>query len=150
MKLQEFFKSNWKYFVKYSIVGAVGTLIDVAGFAALLAFTPLNRFIAATISFIAAVINNFTFNKIWTFHDHSTAVTTQFTKFFIVSVGGLILNLTFLWIWGLVIAYLIKVTSADLPVWANTLAKLGASAVVLIYNFLMNRFWTFKPEAEAK
>ena len=148
MKIHKFIKQNWKFFIKYVIVGASGTLIDVGGFTALIRYTSLNRFIAATFSFIAAVINNFTWNKIWTFHDHDKNVTKQFSKFFLVSIGGLALNLFFLWFFALIIALFLGMASQDLPVYANSLAKLGASGAVLTYNFLMNRFWTFRHAVE--
>ncbi len=143
--IKQFIIGNWKYFLKYSIVGVSGTLIDIAGFAALLKFTSLNRFAAATISFIAAVANNFTWNKLWTFKDHQQNVSSQFAKFLLVSTGGLLLNLAFLWLFTRLIALLIDTDISQLSVLLSTLAKLGASATVLVYNFSMNRFWTFKP-----
>lgn len=139
-------KANWKYFIKYAIVGAVGTAIDIGGFAALLKYTNITRFPAATISFIAAVINNYTFNKIWTFHDHNKAVGKQFVKFLLVSLIGLLLNLFFLWFFGQIIASFLEISSTNLGVGPNSLAKLGASGMVLAYNFLANRYITFKPE----
>lgn len=143
--LLQWVHNNWKYFLKYAVVGATGTLIDIAGFAFLLQFTPLNRFFAATISFTAAVVNNYTWNKRWTFHDRDKHIGGQFLKFFLVSLGGLLLNLFFLWNFGNAIAWFLQTATSDLSVSANSLAKLGASGCVLIYNFLMNRYWTFKP-----
>jgi len=146
MKLFSWIKSNWKYFIKYAIVGVGGTIIDIGGFAALLRFTSITRFPAATISFIAAVINNYTWNKVWTFHDHQKAIGKQFVVFFLVSIVGLGLNLFFLWFFGYLIAEFLQSTPENLSVALNSLAKLGASGMVLTYNFFANRYITFKPE----
>lgn len=147
MFISKWIKQNWKYAIKYTIVGASGTAIDIFGFAGLLKYTNLNRFIAATISFIAAVVNNYTWNKKWTFHDRNKAIGGQFFKFLVVSIGGLLLNLFFLWLFGQAIAQFQSISANELSVGANSFAKLGASGMVLTYNFLMNRYWTFKPES---
>ena len=146
MKLQNWIKSNWKYFFKYAIVGVGGTAIDIGGFAALLKFTSLTRFPAATISFIAAVVNNYTWNKVWTFHDKQKAIGKQFLVFLAVSIVGLCLNLFFLWFFGYLIATFLQSSPENLTVGLNSLAKLGASGMVLTYNFFANRYITFKPE----
>ncbi len=146
MKIKNWITHNWKYFFKYAIVGVGGTAIDIGGFAALLKFTSLSRFPAATISFIAAVVNNFTWNKIWTFHDRKSAIGKQFTIFFFVSIIGLGLNLFFLWFFGQLIANFLQSSPESLTVGLNSLAKLGASGMVLTYNFFANRYITFKPE----
>ena len=78
--MMNWLKANWKYLVKYTIVGASGTAIDIGGFAALLKFTSLNRFAAASMSFIVAVVNNYSWNKVWTFHDHQKDIAGQFFK----------------------------------------------------------------------
>jgi putative flippase GtrA len=125
-----------------------GTVIDVGGFTALITLTPINTFVAASLSFIAAVINNYTWNRVWTFQDKVHSIAKQFPKFLTVSVGGLLLNLFFLWlnifILGQLLVWIGTVADTQsLPAWALTLSKLGASAIVFSYNFLANRFWTF-------
>lgn len=146
--INTFIRANGKTVLKYALVGMTGTVIDVAGFTALLAFTPLNTFVAAAISFIAAVVNNYTWNRLWTFQDTTHRIARQFPKFLMVSVGGLLLNLFFLWLNILVLGYLLTWAGVipqaqSLPAWGLTLCKLGASAFVFSYNFLANRFWTF-------
>lgn len=142
-------KHGWT-FLKYATVGATGTIIDVAGFTLLVEKTGLGatntkRIIAAGVSFIAAVINNYVFNRIWTFKSHDREISNEFLKFFIVSIIGLALNVFFLTVFSNLFVQLLQVSTLEaLPAWANAGSKLGASAVVLIYNFLANRFWTFK------
>lgn len=126
-------------FIKYSVVGVSGTVIDVGLFALLIATTPLEssttgHVTAASLSFLAAVINNYVWNRRWTFRDRTSRVRTQFTKFFIVSCGGWLLNTLSLLLFSLAIS----------PV----VAKLGASGVVLAYNYSANRSWTFRQTAQ--
>lgn len=152
MRIKNFVKGNWKFFIKYSIVGSTGTVLDVGGFGLLIAYTALGgslvtRVIAASISFSAAVINNFTWNRLWTFRDQRSHVKTLFIKFFAVSVGGLILNIILLTGFSILFASLLSIPSDDLPVIFSIAAKLSAAALVLFYNFLMNRYWTFDPGA---
>lgn len=152
MRLKNFIKGNWKFFIKYSIVGATGTVLDVGGFGMLIAYTALGenlitRGFAASISFTAAVINNFTWNRLWTFRDRRSHIKTLFLKFLIVSIGGLILNVILLTGFSIVFASLLGIPSDNLPVIFSIAAKLSAAALVLFYNFLMNRYWTFSPGA---
>jgi len=87
--------------------------------------------LAATMSFIFAVIFSFTFNKIWTFQNRSKNIRKQFIKFLIVSVIGLLLtvSLMFVFVKLLHIFYL--------------LSKIMTSVIVLLWNFLANKLWTF-------
>ncbi|MCH7840179.1 MAG: GtrA family protein, partial [Planctomycetes bacterium] len=100
MKIRNFIVRNCWTFIKYSIVGAAVTIIDVAGFTGLLRYTDLSRNLSATVSFVAAVINNYTFNRLWTYKSHDSKISKQFTKFLIVSIIGLGLNLFFLWVFS--------------------------------------------------
>lgn len=126
-------------FIKFSLVGLVGTLIDIG----LLNFLHLSLgvfvYLAATISFIAAVLNNFLMNKHWTFKNqagfHSKS-RIQFFQFVFVSVIGLLINLGIMYL-------LIE----SFGVWYNW-AKLAAVIVVLFWNFFANKFWTFRVKAE--
>ncbi|MFC1647737.1 GtrA family protein [Patescibacteria group bacterium] len=121
-----------KLFIKYSIVGASGTIVDLTILYLLVEYAHINVFIAATISFIIAVFNNFTLNKFWTFQDNSQKYTRQFLKFFMVSLVGLLLTLSFMY-------FFISVVG----IW-YMLAKIFTTFIVLIWNFTVNKYWTFK------
>jgi len=125
-------------FIKFAVVGTSGTLIDLGLFALLIWATPLGgtslgRISAASISFVAAVINNFYWNRCWTFNDHAQNVKNQFYKFFIVSCGGWLLHV-----------FIFTVLSLSMP---SLLAKICSSAAVLVYNYSANRRWTFNSSA---
>ncbi len=119
-------------FLKYCAVGVLGTAIDVAVLWLLVHFGGLPVLTATTLSFIVSVINNFLLNKFWTFRNPSSNYRKLFIKFIIVSLGGL--GLTNLCMWVLVHAAEIWY------IWA----KLMTSALVLVWNFLANKYWTFR------
>ena len=123
-----------KQFLKFCVVGVIGTAIDFGLLYLLVEFGHVYYLLAATISFIAAVINNYLLNKIWTFQDKNRNFFKQFVQFLIVSLVGLGLNLLLLY---LLVQYA--------HLW-YILAKVLATGVVLIWNFIANKFWTFKKE----
>lgn len=118
-------------FAKYAAVGATGTLLDVASLYLLVEHLHVPVLIAAALSFVLAVVNNFLLNKFWTFQNRSRNIRKQFIKFFLVSLVGL----------GLTEACM-TVFVFLLGIWYIP-AKLATSGVVLTWNFLANRFWTF-------
>jgi len=120
-------------FVKFSIVGVIGTTIDFGFLNLLVIVFGLNVYLSATFSFILAVINNFIFNKYWTFSDKKGRnFSLQFLQFGIVSIIGLGINLAVMYL-------LIHFVS----LWYNW-AKVFATIIVLFWNFLGNKYWTFK------
>lgn len=119
-------------FLKYCVVGVVGTAIDVAVLWLLVHFGGLPVLVATSISFTVSVINNFFLNKFWTFKNPSSNYRKLFIKFIIVSVGGLLLT-------NLCMGILVHA----IGVW-YIWAKLVTSCFVLVWNFLANKYWTFR------
>ncbi len=124
-----------KQFLKFGIVGAVGTFIDFALLNLFHQFFGWWLYLSATLSFLAAVINNYLFNKYWTFKNFSgnKGADRQFAQFVLVSIVGLLINLG-------VMSLLVE----KWGIWYNW-AKAVATLVVLFWNFWANRFWTFRP-----
>lgn len=119
-------------FLKYCVVGVIGTSIDVAILWLLVHFGGLPVLVATSISFVVSVVNNFLLNKFWTFRSPSSNYRKLFIKFIIVSLGGLALTNFFMWLF---------VHAIDIwYIWA----KLITSGIVLIWNFLANKYWTFR------
>jgi putative flippase GtrA len=121
-----------RQFIKFGIVGAIGTIVDVTILVFLKEIVGLNVYIANSISFSIAVLNNYTLNSLWTFGDQEKRHHRQLVQFFIVSVVGLALSQALLFFFHdvLHLHYLI--------------AKVLGILVVLFWNFFANRFWTFK------
>jgi len=123
-------------FVKWSVVGAIGAVVDYTILIALVERVGLYALIAQAISFTCAVVNNYILNRTWTFGDiKHKGPAVQFTQFFIVSVAGLGTRSAIFYLlfrrWGLWYIY----------------ATAIAIIVVLIWNFFANLVWTFR-EAE--
>src|SRR5438132_14064160 len=83
-----------KIFLKFSMVGVSGAVVDL-GLLSIL-FTRLNvpLTIAVAVAFIAAVVNNYTWNVLWTYghQDHNAQHHFPLSEFWLVSVVGLGLN----------------------------------------------------------
>ena len=122
---------NWQQLGKFCVVGAVGYLINLAVFDALL-HGGLHYLAAATCSFLVAVTSNYTWNRLWTFRAQRGHVALQGARFLVVSVVALGANLAVL----------------DLLVSAAGMDKLPAQAIAIVVvtplNFVGNKLWSFR------
>jgi putative flippase GtrA len=122
---------NWQQLGKFCVVGAVGYLINLAVYDALL-HAGLHYLLAATCSFLVAVTSNYTWNRLWTFREHRGHVGIQGMRFFLVSLAALGANLVVL---HLLIRY-------------GGVGKLPAQAVAIAFvtplNFVGNKLWSFR------
>lgn len=123
--------SSLFWFLKYAIVWIVGTSIDVGILYILAVVFDILYIISTVIAFIFAATNNFLLNKIWTFGDKNAWYKRQYIKFLTVSVIWLGLTL-------LCMGFLVEII--HLPI---ILSKLLTSGIVLLWNFLANKYWTF-------
>ncbi|MFZ5365126.1 MAG: GtrA family protein [Patescibacteria group bacterium] len=122
-------------FLKFCAVGVTGTAIDFGVLNLGVAVIKLNVYVAAALAFILAATNNFLLNKRWTFSQKSTGqrMIGQYAQYLAVSAGGLILNLSIMYA---------LIEAAD---WWYNWAKVLATALVIVWNFSMNKYWTFRP-----
>jgi putative flippase GtrA len=122
---------NWKQLAKFSVVGASGYVINLAVYTALLRGAGLHYTVAATISFLVAVTNNYTWNRVWTFHDQRGHVGWQGLRFLVVALIAYIANLLLL--------------SAFIGLGLDKVLS-QAIAVVLVtpLNFIGNKLWSFR------
>ncbi|HEY2742163.1 MAG TPA: GtrA family protein [Gaiellaceae bacterium] len=122
---------NWQQLGKFCVVGAVGYLINLAVYDALL-HAGLHYLVAATCSFLVAVTSNYTWNRLWTFREHRGHVGVQGMRFLAVSLVALGANL-------LVLDVLIANAGLD---------KLAAQAIAIVLvtplNFVGNKLWSFR------
>lgn len=126
-------------FARFLTVGALGTVLDFSILTAL-KLAGLPTIIANSISFTAGLLNNFTWNRLWTFGDTANVDwRRQLTQFTLVSVVGLALN-------NLIVLSLENALGTILgqPQWGYLPAKVIATGVVVFWNYFANRKWTFK------
>ena len=124
-------RHNWVQLAKFCAVGALGYIINLAVYTALLHGVGIHYLAAATCSFLVAVTSNYTWNRLWTFRGQRGHVAYQGMRFFAVAVWALAANLFILR--GLVAADLDKVVAQ-------------AVAIILVtpLNFIGNKLWSFR------
>jgi len=136
-----------KRFVKFAIVGAAGSLTDFTLLNVLVQVFGTSLVLANTVSFIAAVMQNFSLNRRWTFPEsRERQAGGQLAQFAIVSIIGLALNqIVFLTLHHFWDGYFIAAYGADTGFTISyNIAKLFAIGVVLFWNFTANRLWTYR------
>jgi dolichol-phosphate mannosyltransferase len=122
---------NWVQLAKFCVVGAVGYVVNLAVYAVLVRSVGVHYLPAAVCSFVVAVANNYTWNRIWTFRGERGHIAYQGLRFLIVSLCALGANLLVLR--GLVAADLDKIV-----------AQAIAIIVVTPLNFVGNKLWSFR------
>ena len=122
---------NWVQLAKFCTVGATGYVINLAVFSALVLGADWHHLVAATVSFLVAVTNNYTWNRVWTFRGQRGHVAYQGIRFLIVAVCALAANL-------LILDGLVMLGMEKIP--AQALAIL----LVTPLNFIGNKLWSFR------
>jgi dolichyl-phosphate beta-glucosyltransferase len=124
----------WRYrtFIKYCLVGVIVTSVDFAIFALCFYEFRFGSIGAKLLAFSCAVIVSYALNRTWTFRNRDRKVRQQFSKFLTVSLVGA--GLSTLGIYVQIDALAIH------PLLANGIT----SVLVLLWNFLANKHWTFR------
>lgn len=127
---------------KFGVVGVANTVIDFGVLNYLsavqhvfsgLALIPLN-----IISFTAAVLNSYFWNKHWTFKVKEGKAGKQFIEFIIVSIIAIFINSG-----AVYLITLIPPVGVSEQVWLNV-SKLIATFLSLVWNFVGYKFVVFK------
>lgn len=121
-----------RQFIKFCLVGLVNTLIDYLVYLGLTRGLGLYFLYANIIAILVAMSFSFVFNKYWTFRNYHTDIKGQYIKFFLVNLVYFFLNN------AVVYSLVVYLAVFDL------IAKIAAIIVGLGWNFLANRYWTFK------
>ncbi len=122
---------NWVELAKFSAVGASGYVVNLGVFSALLLGADLDHRLAAVGSFLVAVTNNYTWNRLWTFRGQRGHVAYQGMRFLVVSTVALGANL-------LILTGLVAAGLAEVP------AQALAIVLVTPLNFVGNKLWSFR------
>lgn len=159
-------------FFKFAVVGAIGFIVDfgifnllIHPFELLLAtgtgihnqllswgltatqIFALTRTLASTVSFIAAIVSNFLWNRYWTYPDsRSRSIRRQLAQFTLVSVAGIIIRTPIITFTHLPFTRLVARFPALVPYAeriGDNIALMLAVVIVMFWNFFANRYWTY-------
>jgi putative flippase GtrA len=129
-------------------VGAVGAVVDFGSYTILHNLLGVNAVLASVLSFMAAIVSNFTWNRLWTYPDsRSKPVSKQLVQFTVVSGVGLAIRTP---LFALLVEPLnqlfYKLPSIPfLPddFLGDKVALAIVVIVVMFWNFFANRYWTY-------
>jgi putative flippase GtrA len=125
---------NWVQLVKFCAVGASGYVVNLCVFALCVEGLGAHHLVGATAAFVVAVLNNFWWNRHWTFRARGGHAGFQAARFFTVSV----------------VAFLFAASVLELLVSVAEMPELPAQAISIIVatplNFIGNKMWSFALE----
>jgi putative flippase GtrA len=119
-------------FVKFGLVGVVNTTLDMGVYILLSTGFHVHYVVANIFAFMVAGINSYYLNRRWTFRSTADNWRREMVKYLIVIGTGFLINEALLYI-------LVEHGSLG-----KIMAKLVVVAVVLVWNFGVNRLWTFR------
>jgi putative flippase GtrA len=128
-------------FIKFCVVGSSNFVIDYCVAYVLTFHLHMRWEVAQVISFCAAVTNSFFWNSRWTFRALNVSdQKRQYAKFFAVNIAGLLVGMAIM-----KTVFMVFASSHHDPTPTEWIvAKLCSTAIVVFWNFLVNKHWTFK------
>jgi putative flippase GtrA len=135
-------------FLRFAVVGAIGSVVDFGVMNLLTRFAQMDLVPAGTISFAMAVLSNFLGNRHWTYPDsRSRPIIHQLGMFAAVNFAGIAIRTPILhFLEPPMLAALSKatsLTSRSAELLAKNLTLAVAIAIVMLWNFFANRYWTY-------
>ncbi|HET7854877.1 MAG TPA: GtrA family protein [Gaiellaceae bacterium] len=121
---------NWVQLAKFSTVGATGYVVNLAVYTTLV-HAGLHYNVAAACSFLVAVTNNYTWNRLWTFRGQRGHIAYQGIRFLIVSLCALGAN-------EVLLTALVALGVGKI------VAQAVAVVLVMPINFVGNKLWSFR------
>jgi putative flippase GtrA len=135
-------------FLKFAVVGTIGAVIDFGVMNLLTQAMGMSLVPAGTISFTCAVTSNFIWNRFWTYPDsRSRSITRQLVMFFAVNIAGVAIRIPILQFIEPPLLNLLNNMGMRGPlspgIMAKNLTLALAVGIVMLWNFFVNRYWTY-------
>jgi putative flippase GtrA len=137
-------------FIRFAIVGAIGTVVDFVTFNLLSGVIGMQHIWASVISFCVAVLSNFTWNRFWTYPDsRSKPILKQLGEFAVVNVIGLGIRtplfsiLSRVFVKGFDLLIFLPMGLITSKFLGHNSALAFAIIVVMLWNYFVNRYWTY-------
>jgi putative flippase GtrA len=121
--------------IRFGVVGVSNGVVTFGLYAALVGLG-IDYLVAAAVGYAAAILNGYTWNRIWTFQAGPFHL-PGFSRYLLVSVGGLVANLLGL---RLAVEYLEM---------GELVAEVVTLTPIVLVTFSLNRRWTFRPTTES-
>jgi putative flippase GtrA len=118
-------------FIKFGLVGALGLCIDFCITWVFKEKIKANKYMSNVFGFVIAATSNYFLNKYFTFQNTDTELIQQFLSFIGIALVGLCFNLG--------IIYCLQ-TFSKINFYVS---KLIATAIVFLWNFFANSWFTF-------
>ena len=143
-------------FLKFCVVGVIGTAVDFGVFNLLHNVFHVNAIVSNTLSVSAATVNNYSWSRFWVYPETKDQQGgTKFVRFVIVSILAWGLNTAILWsserllfgtqgLFAGIVGSVATALGTEHGVLSSNMAKVLATGIVLFWNFFVNRFWTFR------
>jgi putative flippase GtrA len=131
-------RSELSRFLRFGVVGTIGAVVDFSILNLCIQGFGMAKWLANTFSFSAAVLSNFTWNRLWTFPEsRQEPLLPQLGQFALVNVVGYLINQAIFlsldrWVFG------------GWGAWGYNISKAIAIGVVLFWNYGVNRVWTYR------
>jgi len=135
-------------FLRFSFVGITGAIVDFGVMNLLRLVFKMPLVWAQAISFVCAVINNFLWNRYWTYPESRTkSAPKQLIQFFIINIIGIIIRTPSVTWLDKMIFNLLSKTTISLPfenfIISQNLALAISIFIIIFWNFFANRYWTY-------
>jgi putative flippase GtrA len=133
-------KSNWQQFVKFIIVSVLNTIVDFGVYGLLTRgfdYWSDKLSLAHSIALIATTIHSYAWNSYWVFPGAHQSNMVAMTKFLVVSISGLIINIFLFWL------------SLEMGV-NDWVSKIGLMGFLFLWNFVGNKWWVYTEQHYGK
>lgn len=121
-----------RQFTKFCIIGVTNTTLDVVVYWMLTRGLGLYYIAAAVLSFVVVITWSFYANRRWTFRSNGPSYRSQYVRFFAVNSLSFVCNIAGFYV------------LVEYGGWLDLIAKVIMVAVVAVFNFSLNRWWTFR------
>ena|SRR5579872_2608287 len=135
-----------KQVIRFGVVGAINTVVDLAVLNALIAATGTGRTGAMyalykSVAFFCAVLNSYLLNRSWTFQRVALkSPMLEGSQFLFISILGALVNVGSSWY---VATYTSPMWGVSTKLWPSVAALVG-TAFSLGFNFIGYKFWVFR------
>jgi len=135
-------------FLKFAFVGVTGAVVDFGILNLLRLVFEIPLVWAQAISFTVAVVNNFLWNRFWTYPDSRSKKTShQLIQFFIINTIGIIIRTPLISWLDKMILILLDRLEVKLRIVNYILSQNFALAIsigiIMLWNYFANRYWTY-------